>query len=931
MGLWESIIIVTLFSIGVIVMDEIIHARRRKRREREGAARLGGGAARAERQRQEHADARADRLLPAHRRPGVHRRDGRRRAARRRPAAHRLSPRAGVPLSRAHGAPLPGLRGRGEGPRRARAPRGGGGRHRALRAPRGGRPPGRQALQGVPAAGRPGAGPGGRRGRPRAGRADRRPRPDADGRDAHPAAHARRPDDAPLDAHPHRGERALLAHRDPLARPPGRDRHAGRAGAAPGGGRAAPGARGRAGRRGRGRARRAARGRAGGARRARRPARRPLRALRARSRARAARARRRDGGARLDPPRAARQRAQPGGPLRPAGWAGGRRGRRAPGLARAELRRALPQGAALLLRLAARLPGHGRLPRLHRLLLPLRPRLLHHLRLRPEHHGELLADPLHRHPPGADLRHSSAHHAPPRRGAATRYARAPPHLSARRPRHRGREAGRLPGGDRRAARRNARLSRLGVPRAALLRGAAHRRVPGARPLLAGVRVVRPLRLLAHRQPGAGGLLHRAAAPAPLAALVDRGSHRGRDPPPGARHLALQPLPALLGRAGRAARRLLLRLHGRFLHLGHAARARGAPVARPAMRVGAQRPRIAFAVPALAGIFLLGQAILDRRAWRLDLTPERRYTLSDQGRKVLDGLPADVHVVAFLRAQDPRNLFIRDLLRQVTARSPRVRVEYLDVNRSPALARQYGVDSYGALVVESEGRRRVFSNPREAGLMAALLQVTRQQRKTVGWVLGHGEGDPNSSDRREGYSTARAVLEQEYYEVRPVSLIGDEVPVETAVLVIAGPRKSFLPEELAVLDRYLQRPGQALVMLDPLHAPELAAHLHQYYVSLPPDVVVDPEARLYGGELLTMQIPFARGDHPILGPLDAPPVFSLTRSVGVLPDDAGATNAVGFLHTSPASWATTDTSVLRTGSPALFAALGLALGAWRRRG
>src|SRR3989442_9438213 len=201
-------------------------------------------------------------------------------------------------------------------------------------------------------------------------------------------------------------------------------------------------------------------------------------------------------------------------------------------------------------------------------------------------------------------------------------------------------------------------------------------------------------------------------------------------------------------------------------------------------------------------------------------------------------------------------------------------------------------------------------------MATVLQVTRQQRKTVCWVLGHGVGDPNSGDRREGYSTARAGLEQEYYEVRPVSLLGDEVPVETAVLVIARPRKSFLPEELAVLDRYLQRPGQSLVMLDPLRVPELAAHLHKYDVSLPPDVVVDPEARLYGGELLTMQIPFERGDHPILGPLDAPPVFSLTRSVGVLPDDAGATNAVSFLHTSQASWATTDTSVLRTGSPVL---------------
>ena len=344
----------------------------------------------------------------------------------------------------------------------------------------------------------------------------------------------------------------------------------------------------------------------------------------------------------------------------------------------------------------------------------------------------------------------------------------------------------------------------------------------------------------------------------------------------------------------------------------------AVTAATASSVRSEWLRIALAVPALFGIFLVGQAILDRRALRLDLTPESRYTLSDHARKILDGLPADVRVIAFLRSQDPRNLLIHDLLRQVTARTQRVRVEMLDVNRSPALARQYGVDSYGALVVESDGRRRVFSNPREEVLMAALLQVTRQQRKTVGWVVGHGEGDLNNASRRDGFSTARAVLEQEYYEVRPVSLIGDEVPVEVDVLVIAGPEKGFLPEELAALDRYLQRPGQAFIMLDPLRAPDLAAFLHRYSLALPPDVVMDPEARLYGGEFLTMRVQMARGDHPILAPLDAPPLFSLTRSVGVLGDDTGNVVAVPFLRTSPTSWATTDTEVLRTGAPAFMA-------------
>ena len=41
MGLWESVAIVTVFSIAVIVADEIMHARRRRKREREGARPVG--------------------------------------------------------------------------------------------------------------------------------------------------------------------------------------------------------------------------------------------------------------------------------------------------------------------------------------------------------------------------------------------------------------------------------------------------------------------------------------------------------------------------------------------------------------------------------------------------------------------------------------------------------------------------------------------------------------------------------------------------------------------------------------------------------------------------------------------------------------------------------------------------------------------------
>jgi len=337
------------------------------------------------------------------------------------------------------------------------------------------------------------------------------------------------------------------------------------------------------------------------------------------------------------------------------------------------------------------------------------------------------------------------------------------------------------------------------------------------------------------------------------------------------------------------------------------------VARPALTLRAQTLRVALAIPALLGIFFLGQALLDARSWRLDFTPGRRYTLSSHARQVLGGLESDVRVLAFMRSQDPRNPLINDLLRQARAVGPRIHVDVVDVNRSPALAREYDVDSYGALVVESEGRRRVFSNPREETLVAAVLQVTRQQRKTVAWVTGHGEGDPASGDRARGYATARTFLEQEYYEVVPVSLLADEVPVGTAVLVIAGPQKDYLPEELAALDRYLQRPGNALVLLDPQRAPALANLLGQYRLALPDDIVVDPAARLYGGEYLTMQIGYDRLSHPIVGPLEAPPLFSLSRSVDRIAEEIPGTWFTPLLRSSPESWATPDASILRTGT------------------
>ena len=337
------------------------------------------------------------------------------------------------------------------------------------------------------------------------------------------------------------------------------------------------------------------------------------------------------------------------------------------------------------------------------------------------------------------------------------------------------------------------------------------------------------------------------------------------------------------------------------------------MARPALTAVGQWVRIAAAVPALLAIFVFGQLVLDARAWRFDLTPERRYTLSPRAHEVMRGLDVDVRALAFLRAHDPRNVPIRDLLGQMTASSPRIHVETVDVNRSPALAREYEVYGVG-VVLEAAGRRRLVSNPSEDSLLAGLLAVTRPTPRRLAWVVGHGEGDVESTERQTGFARLRRLLGDEQYVVRPTTFGVQGIPKDTDAVVIAGPKEDFLPEELAALNRYLQRPGRAVVMLDPLKAPELARFLSRYQVALDDEIVVDPSGRLYGGEWLTMRLVTGERSHAIVAPLAAAPLFSRVRPVRVQEaEDGGAILVEPILFSGRESWSTPDTSALRQGS------------------
>jgi ABC-type uncharacterized transport system involved in gliding motility auxiliary subunit len=323
--------------------------------------------------------------------------------------------------------------------------------------------------------------------------------------------------------------------------------------------------------------------------------------------------------------------------------------------------------------------------------------------------------------------------------------------------------------------------------------------------------------------------------------------------------------------------------------------------------------VGVATTGVAGICVMTQLLLARHTWRLDLTPEKRYTLSPHADQVLRDLDRDVHVLAFLRADDSRNAEIVDWLSRAHNVSARLHYRVVDVNRNPAVARQYGVDNYASVVVESGNRRRTFTNPREDLLVEAILQVTRPAPKVVYVLSGHGESSPADTDRTHGYSGAANALRRELYDVRTLSLLSDDaVPPDASAVMITGPQKDLLPPELAALAAYVDRGGALLILLDPRTPPSLAAFLSAYGVQVRDDVVVDPENRLSAGDYLTMTVPGLSRQHPVSAALQSPPLFSQATAVTFVGAPRPGIRGIEFLSTAPSAWRTPDLEVLRTG-------------------
>ncbi len=258
------------------------------------------------------------------------------------------------------------------------------------------------------------------------------------------------------------------------------------------------------------------------------------------------------------------------------------------------------------------------------------------------------------------------------------------------------------------------------------------------------------------------------------------------------------------------------------------------------------------VSALLAVFVLLLAVnvvasLGVRSWKLDLTEEKLYTLSEGSRSLLGNLDDSVTLKLFYSKTAAAGLpriqqyadRVVELLRQYEAAgNGKLTLEQYDPRPDTEVeewALRYGLQPaarlggeglyFGLSAISEVGREEVIpylAPERESFLeydiTRLISSVGQAQRKVIGILssLDVTGAPPNPMMGMMGGSRSWALANElgKLYEVRSVASDVTEIDAAIDLLLVIHP-KNLADPTLYAVDQYLLRGGRALVAVDPL--------------------------------------------------------------------------------------------------------------------
>ena len=302
------------------------------------------------------------------------------------------------------------------------------------------------------------------------------------------------------------------------------------------------------------------------------------------------------------------------------------------------------------------------------------------------------------------------------------------------------------------------------------------------------------------------------------------------------------------------------------------------------------------IAVIVAIIAAANVLANRYEKSYDATSNKRYSLSDQTKKIVKGLKQDATITYF---DQPRAFqAAKDQLDLYSNLSPKVHVKYVDVDKDAMVAREAGIKNYGTAIVQVGVNKQEAKGVTEEGITGAFIRDLKNTTRTVCFVTGSGEHQIDDSTR-SGFSRFKELLGKDEYATKSINLLQKaEIPSDCTVLVVAGPSGDYQLPEVDAIKKFVEDGGRAFFMLDPplkIGRSEVADNdaltsvLQSWGVTVDKDLILDmnPIGQLAG---LGPQVALvtAYNTHPIVSEMKGTATgFPLSRSIDV----KGGTKAI----------------------------------------
>lgn len=268
----------------------------------------------------------------------------------------------------------------------------------------------------------------------------------------------------------------------------------------------------------------------------------------------------------------------------------------------------------------------------------------------------------------------------------------------------------------------------------------------------------------------------------------------------------------------------------------------------------KRSKVITRVLIFIGILVVVNLISDQLYLRLDFTADKRYTLSDATKNILEDLDEVITVTAYFTENMPPQLEksrkdFQDLLVEYETRSDgNVVYEFINPNENEAeeqKAQQKGISPVMVNVTEKDQVKQLKAylgavlqmgekteiipmiQPgagMEYSLTTAIKKISVLDKPKVAFLQGHGEPSPNASVQ---------VLQQltVLYDVEPLAITDTtDIPAFYKTIAIINPTDTFPQSDFAKLDKYLSTGGSIYLAYS-----NLQTDLQSQYLSALPDI------------------------------------------------------------------------------------------------